>query len=258
MANVMDGGSGDLFAGVGQAFRNVGNTVKKTAKKSSGGKRRRSSSTGSGMGKASKGLINGVSNVARQTGNSARRRRSSSGGSFRSAGSGSGYRSAARPNVSRPPSGSTAGGAIVPTVPAPVVPKFDQAYLAGDTAYSSQKSAYDKALADFAARSQGKLTDYNTEYTTKLADMQKAQDQGALDLKDDYAARGLLSSGVYGDALNDFNNSYTSQRNELARAKQQYETDMTNQKTDFTTDQNILLQKAKQDALNRYNDKYKV
>jgi hypothetical protein len=88
--------------------------------------------------------------------------------------------------------------------------------------------------------------------------MQKAQDQGALDLKDDYAARGLLESGVYGNALNDFNNSYQSQRDELARAKQQYETDLANSKTDFTTEQSTLLAKARQDALNRYNDKYKV
>lgn len=119
-----------------------------------------------------------------------------------------------------------------------------------------QKDAYDKALRDFNLRSTGQLQNYGTEYNTKLQDMQKAQDQGALDLKDDYAARGLLESGVYANALNDFNNTYTSQRDELARAKQQYETDMANQKTDFSSEQNLLLQKAKQDALNRYNDKY--
>lgn len=166
------------------------------------------------------------------------------------------YQTPAR--ISRPASGATPGGAIAPTVPAPVIPKFNDAYLAGDTAYSAQKAAYDKALADYVARSTGEATNYNTEYNAKLGTMQKAQDQGALDLKDDYASRGLLSSGVYADALNDFNNSYTTQRDELARAKQQYETDLANSKTDFTTEQQTLLAKARQDALNRYNDKYKV
>ena len=160
--------------------------------------------------------------------------------------------------ISRPATGATPGGAVAPTVPAPVVPKFNDAYLAGDTAYSAQKAAYDKALADYVTRSTGEAQNYNTEYNAKLGTMQKAQDQGALDLKDDYASRGLLSSGVYADALNDFNNSYTTQRDELARAKQQYETDLANSKTDFTTEQQTLLAKARQDALNRYNDKYKV
>ena len=247
-----------LFDGIAGAVGGIANATKSTAKKSVPKKRasapRRVVSQGQSavnrIGRAT--AQRAAQPVRRRAGNQSRsyQPRSNVGGPQRN------YGTPAR--ISRPASGATPGGAIAPTVPAPVVPKFDQAYLAGDTAYSAQKAAYDKALADFATRSTGELQNYGTEYNAKLTNMQKAQDQGALDLKDDYASRGLLSSGVYSDAFNDFNNSYTTQRDELARAKQQYETDLANSKTDFTTEQNVLLQKAKQDALNRYNDKYKV
>ena len=248
MALVADGGGGGFSPSFNVA-KAVGNVAKK-ATQSARKTQKRNNTIKRSVNNVARAATNSANNTAR------RNRSSGSSGGSRSAGSGSGYRAPSRPTVSRPPTGSTPGGAIVPTVPAPVVPKFNDAYLAGDTAWMQQKDAYDKALRDFNLRSTGQLQNYGTEYNTKLQDMQKAQDQGALDLKDDYAARGLLESGVYANALNDFNNTYTSQRDELARAKQQYETDMANQKTDFSSEQNLLLQKAKQDALNRYNDKY--
>lgn len=246
-----------LFDGIAGAVGGIAKATKTTAKKSVAPKRKASAPR-----RVVNNGVSGVNRIGRATARASQPRRTSSNNASRNTGvsRNAGYagRSQTPARISRPATGATPGGAIAPTVPAPVVPKFDQAYLSGDTAYSAQKAAYDKALADFATRSSGELQNYGTEYNSKLTNMQKAQDQGALDLKDDYASRGLLSSGVYGDALNDFNNSYTTQRDELARAKQQYESDLANSKTDFTTEQQTLLQKAKQDALNRYNDKYKV
>lgn len=248
MARMDDGGGGGSAS--------VANLFKSVAKAGSGAARQQQ--------RKNRTTRRAVQNVARAGFGAARRASRSSSRSSRSSSGNNGYSRSSRggnsgytqPRVSRPQSGANASGAIAPTVPAPVIPKFDQNYLSGDTAYSSQKSAYQKALADFAAQQGADRTNYGNEYNASVTQMQKDQSQGALDLKDDYAARGLLTSGVYSDALNDFNADYTNKFNELARAKAAYEGDLTNANTNFKTQQQLLLDKAKQDALNRYNDKY--
>lgn len=191
-------------------------------------------------------------------------KKKSSGGSSKNygysksnSGSSKGYSSYSGGNSYRPSSGTTSSGIITPTVPKPVIPKFDQAYLKGDTAYSQQKNAFAKALADYAAQSKADIGNYNTEYSASLDKIGKDQTLNAQALKDDYASRGLLNSGVYADAFNDFNSEYDTKRADLARAKAAYTTDQTTAQGNFKTEQQLLLDKAYQDALNRYNDKYK-
>jgi hypothetical protein len=75
--------------------------------------------------------------------------------------------------------------------------------------------------------------------------------QGAESLADDFSSRGLITSGVYADALNDFQNNYQTKQADLERAKAAYMADLNTGKTNFTTQQDLALQKAKQDAANR-------
>lgn len=246
MARMADGGGG------GGAPRPA---PRKTAKKSS---------AFSGFGKAVSGIARSTQRTGRNVGNYARN--NNGGSSRRSSRSNAGGNSGGRNTYSsgyrnsgaaRPSSGSSASGVVAPTIKAPVIPKFDQAYLAGDTAYSAQRSAFQKALADYAAQYGNEVKQYGTEYNSTLGKLKDEQGVGATNLQDDFASRGLLTSGVYADALNDFNSDYDTKRADLARAKAAYETDLSTAKGNFTTEQQLLLDKAKQDALNRYNDRYK-
>ena len=167
----------------------------------------------------------------------------------------SGYGSTPRYSSPRPSVGNTAGGVVTGTVPAPP-PKFGDAYLAGDTAYTGQASALKKALDDYQAQYGTGLQNYNTEYNTSLDKLQQDQTLKATELNDDFASRGLLNSGVYADALNKFNQGYDTQRSDLARAKALYEQDANTDKTNFMTQNKLELDKARQAALQRFNDKY--
>lgn len=201
--------------------------------------------------------------ATQQKKNTAAKRKTSGGSSgYSKSNSGTSSRSYKAPSYSsgnsyRPASGSTSSGIITPTVPKPVIPKFDQAYLTGDTAYQQQSLAFKKALEDYASQSQADMGNYNTEYNASLDKIGKDQTLNAQALKDDYASRGLLNSGVYADAFNSFNSDYDAKRADLERAKAAYTTDQATAQGNFKTEQKLLLDKAYQDALNRYNDKYK-
>jgi hypothetical protein len=131
-------------------------------------------------------------------------------------------------------------------------------YLAKDTAYNSQKSAYQKALADYAAQMQAEQGKYSGEYDAQTKQLGLDRTEGLTNLKDDYASRGLIQSGVYADALGDLNTKYDTSAADLERAKQAYMSDLTTGQQNFQTTQQTLLEKARQDALNRRLDSMKA
>lgn len=125
-------------------------------------------------------------------------------------------------------------------------------FLAQDATFKSQQNAYQKALADYAAQYQAEQQKYNTEYGAGIDKLGLERTQGAEDLQNDYAGRGLLQSGVYADALNEFNTGYDTRLADMERAKSNYMADLLTGKSNFQQEQKLLQDKARQDAINRY------
>lgn len=215
-----------------------------------GGGGRSTSSAFSGVPSALSNIRRSVSSVGRSTARRSRRSSSGSSGSSRR----SSYRSSSpqptyrRQSFARPAVGSTSKGTVAPSVPAPTKPPMtlDQ-WLASDTAFQSQKTAYDKALKDYAAQDAAERAKYGQEYTASLGKLNTEKGEGQQALNDDYASRGLMSSGLYADALNDFQNNFATRQADLERARQAYLADLTTDKTNFSTQQQLELKKA-QDA----------
>lgn len=150
------------------------------------------------------------------------------------------------------PVGSNRTGTIAPTVPAPPPMSLEQWLARGnDTVFSGQEAAYKRALADYAAQFKNEQDKYGQEYDASLGKVKIDEDTGFKNMQDDYASRGLLQSGVYANALNEFQNSFKTRRDDLARARDAYLADLTNDKTNFEQEQLLALAKAKQDAANR-------
>ncbi|HEY6020860.1 MAG TPA: hypothetical protein VIY48_13460 [Candidatus Paceibacterota bacterium] len=247
MAKFNDGGGSSLGGNIGSAIGKIATAGTNAAKQQK---------------KKNTAVSNAVRNVARSGTNAANRVAGQNNRARQSSGRGnsgrSGYSTQTTPRYSSPPRprvGNTSGGVVTSTVP-PAPPKFGAAYLAGDTTYGSQASALQKALQDYAAQYGTGLQNYNTEYTTSLDKLKQDQGLKSTELNDDFASRGLLTSGVYADALNKFNQQYDTQRADLARAKALYEQDALTDKNNFTTQNQLELEKARQAALQRYNDKY--
>ena len=208
------------FAGVGD----IAKTVTQTAPRKAVTKKRTRTSSSSG----------GTNVRSRNTGNSNASR--------------SRQPTVNRPTVSRPAVGSTSKGTVAPSVPAPAKPPMtlDQ-WLATDTAYQSQKKEYDQALRDYTTNDTAERAKYENEYKANLAKMETEKQTAQTALNDDYASRGMLSSGLYADALNDFQNNYATKQADAQRARTAYLNDLTTDQTNFKTQQQLELQRA-QDA----------
>jgi hypothetical protein len=95
---------------------------------------------------------------------------------------------------------------------------------------------------------------YTGEYDAQVKQLGLDRTNNITDLRDDYASRGLVNSGVFGDALGDLNTKFDTSAADLARAKQAYLDDLTTGQTNFKTTQQTLLEKARQEALQRRLD----
>ena len=253
MARIQDGGGGgNMFAGVSQGIRNVTSGVSRSAKRASTPKRR--SSTGSGVGRVGRQASRGFNNIGRSVSRSYRSsapRRSNSYGSGRNTG---GQSFAARPPVGNTPSGTIARSVPAPP-PKPPISIAD--FISGDNTYQTQSNAYKKALADYAAQMQAEQGKYTGEYNAQVSQLGLDRTQGLEDLQNDFASRGLLTSGVYADAQGDFNKKFDTSLADLSRAKTAYMDDLTTGQTNFSATQKAMLDKAYQDALNRRLDQIK-
>lgn len=182
------------------------------------------------------------------------KRRSSSGGS-----------SYSRPSYSAPSysggggggggASSNAMGVVAPV--APPVPTESQ-FLTGDDTYQSQISALAKALANYRAQMGQNQTNYNTNYTGNVNDLNTAEGRTLTDLDNDYASRGMLVSGLYGKARSDEQGDFNTRLADLASQKQQYMQGLANDYSNFQDEQNLSKQKAQQDALARRSAQYGV
>jgi hypothetical protein len=132
--------------------------------------------------------------------------------------------------------------------PTPLTP--DQ-WLAKDTVYGGQKNSYQHALQDYLTNYNNELSKYGNEYNAAVDKVGVERTQGAEDLQNDYASRGLLNSGVFGEATQKYNTDMDTRLADMQRAKAAYEGDLLGDKNNFTGNQNELLAKAKQEALNR-------
>lgn len=246
MAKFADSGGSSVGSNIASAISGVaraGTSAAKTQKK-------KNSQASGAVRRVASAATNSARNTQRNNNRSSGRGSGSSGRTSNSNQTSPRYSAPPRPAV-----GNSAGGVVTSTVPPPP-PKFGAAYLAGDTTYGSQASALQKALQDYNAQYGTGIQNYNTEYTTSLDKLKQDQGLKATELNDDFASRGLVTSGVYADALNKFNQQYDTQRSDLARAKALYEQDALTDKNNFTTQNALEIERAKQAALQRYNDKY--
>ncbi len=140
------------------------------------------------------------------------------------------------------------------TSPGPV--QSIEAYLGADTGYQQQMRSFNQALQDFLAdvtRRRGTLeTDYGTS--------QKAMnDQRTMDLdkiKDDYGARGLGRSGLYADAVGDYETEFGTRMSELERRQKEALAGLTQEEGNYKSQQELKTQQAKEQAISRRAAQY--
>lgn len=151
--------------------------------------------------------------------------------------------------------GSSSTGQISKAAPKP--PSLAD-YLGTDSAYMQQKSALDKAKADYLAQQGQSKTQYLTGYTGDLDTLKKNRVSSLSDLENDYAGRGLLQSGLYADSMSDMNTDFDKRTGALEQAKAAFLAQLAGDLTNFTSEQGLVLTKAQQEAAARRAAQYGI
>lgn len=151
--------------------------------------------------------------------------------------------------------GSSATGRVSAAAPKP--PSLND-YLGTDSAYMSQKSALDKAMADYKAQQGQSQTQYLTGYAGDLDTLGKNRTSSLGDLENDFAGRGLLQSGLYADSMSDMNTDFDKRQSTLEQAKAAFLAQLSGDLTNFTSEQGLTLTRAQQEAAARRAAQYGI
>lgn len=150
--------------------------------------------------------------------------------------------------------GGVGGGRVTPPAP-PAPPSVDE-WLAGDTAYLSTTDALQKALADYQARMNQQKGQYQTEFDTNLGNLNTSREAAIADLTDDFAARGLMNSGLFANSRAELMSDYDARQAALEQGRSNFLADLEAAFADFQSEQELTKTKARQDALARRAQRY--
>lgn len=190
--------------------------------------------------------------------------RRTSGGGGGGGGGGSSYRSPSNYSAgstyrSQPGSVRTYGKA--PSGPArkpkPKPPSV-KSYLAGDVTYQDLVRNQQRTLADFMADLNRQRGEAKTSFGDVTRSMESERERSLKAMMDEYAARGLLSSGLYGEAQGNYQKDWAAQMSQLQQGQSSLLADLLSQQTNFQREQQLAAEAARQDAIRRRAQKYGI
>jgi hypothetical protein len=75
-------------------------------------------------------------------------------------------------------------------------------------------------------------------------------------MQDEFASRGLLKSGLFGEAQGDYQTDWQSQMKQLQQGQSSLLADLLSQRTNYGREQDLARESARQDAIRRRASKY--
>lgn len=175
--------------------------------------------------------------------------------------------------------GGGGGGYVAPysnLAPQNIAPAMtEQDFLNTDDVYLAALSRYNKSFEDLLADITRREGDYNVTYENSLGDLgyiaptdptgqgtwdfqnqQTAAGRGYQSLIQDFAARGLLHSGDFLGAQNDFTSQLGKQLEAMNLAKQQFGEGLNQERTSGRTQRDAGIGQARAEALARFQQMY--
>lgn len=167
-------------------------------------------------------------------------------------------RPTSRPTVKTNSSGNYARPASPPrAAPGPVAPSIET-YLAGDTGFQQQSRDLAQALSNFLADVTRRRGSMEAEHGLSVKAL---QDQRVKDLdyiEDDYGARNLLKSGLYADAVGDYETEFGTRMSDMNRRQQEALGLLQQEEGQFKSAQQLKEQAAREMAIRRRAEQFGV
>jgi hypothetical protein len=169
---------------------------------------------------------------------------SSGGGSSRSSGGG-GYSS----------SGGGGGGG---GYKAPPKPPSINSYLGTDSSYQQAVRGGKRSLADFFSDLGRRRGEATTQFNQTRGSMERDRVTQLDDLKNEFASRGLIQSGLYGEEQGKFQQKFGEQMTALQQQQAALLADLLGQGKNYQRENDLALEAAKQEALLRRAQKFNI
>lgn len=189
----------------------------------------------------------------RSTTSSSSRRYSSS----RSSGGSSSSRSVRRSSGS---GGSSSRKVSAGRSAAPKAPKAPSlaSYLGTDSVYQGAVRGGKRSLADFISEMNRRRGEAGTQFNQTKGSMERDRTQQLEALRDEFASRGLIQSGLYGQEQGRFQEQFNTQMTSLGQQQAALLADLLSQQKNYQRENDLSLEAAKQEALQRRAARYKI
>lgn len=139
----------------------------------------------------------------------------------------------------------------------PVVPDIDT-FLNQDTGYQQQLRDFANMLAQFNADVTRRKGSLEEEYNLSSKAMDDQKNIDLENLEDDYGARGILRSGLYGKAVGDYNTEFNTRKTDLTRRQKEALGQLDQEGGRFKSQQELQKQTAREQAIRRRAEQYGV
>jgi hypothetical protein len=130
--------------------------------------------------------------------------------------------------------------------------------LGTDSVYQQSLSGGKRSLADYLSELGRRRGEAGTQFNQTKAGMERDRTQQLSDLENEFASRGLIQSGLYGEEQGKFQQQYSDQLNALGQQQSGLLADLLSQETNYRRENDLSMQQAKQEALARRAAKYKI
>lgn len=151
--------------------------------------------------------------------------------------------------VPKSPRGIPKGGKGGRT-PAPKL-SSTQKYLNSSADYQNTLRDLNRSLADFQAQQSTQKSRAGQDYGLAQKQMGDQRTQDLSDLENDFAARGILHSGVYGSRLGTYNTQYDTKQSDVTRAYSRQMQDFNTAYNNFVRQQSYQKEAAREAAIRR-------
>lgn len=153
--------------------------------------------------------------------------------------------------------GNYSGGGGGGGYSAPKPPSINS-YLGTDSIYQNAVRGGKKSLADFISDINRRRGEAGTQFNQTSASMERDRTTQLDKIRQEFASRGLINSGLFGQEQGEFQKSWSDQMNALKQQQAALLADLLSQQNNYQRENQLALEQAKQEALLRRAQQYNI
>lgn len=145
-----------------------------------------------------------------------------------------------------------------PAAPGPIQPPGLDEWLAGDVNYQSGFSGLQNALQKYRLQNEAAQGNVKGTYQTAISRMGEERTKALQSMKDDFASRGLLDSGMYAQANSDYDTSYNQQLADLGTDQQNSLQSLLDELSGEESNNSSAIEALRLEAIRRRAEQYGI